>query len=111
MNPVMTSGVTTAPAILDAMELTSDPELEGRFAESAHQILADLVGGGAALGWVEPPSRDEVAELPPWTSDHLLRLRRDAAEQPRPPDVSGPVQCVRLAAFTDGPTPPSWRLL
>ncbi|AYN40521.1 N-acetyltransferase [Streptomyces dangxiongensis] len=59
----MTSGVTNVPAILDAMELTSDPELEVRFAESAHRILADLVGGGAALGWVEPPSRDEVAEL------------------------------------------------
>jgi ribosomal protein S18 acetylase RimI-like enzyme len=45
------------------MELTSDPELRARFAEQAHQILADLVVGGAALGWVEPPSRDEVAEL------------------------------------------------
>ncbi|MCX5205666.1 GNAT family N-acetyltransferase [Streptomyces sp. NBC_00237] len=63
MNPAMTSGVTTQPAILAATELTSDPELEVRFAESAHQILADLVSGGAALGWVEPPSRDEVAEL------------------------------------------------
>lgn len=63
MNPAMTSGVTTEPAILDAMELTSDPELEARLAESAHQILADLVRAGAALGWVEPPSRDEVAEL------------------------------------------------
>ncbi|MEV5767073.1 N-acetyltransferase [Micromonospora sp. NPDC052213] len=63
MNPAITSGVTAEPAIVDAMELTSDPELEARFAESAHQILADLVSGGAALGWVEPPSRDEVAEL------------------------------------------------
>lgn len=59
----MISGMTTEPAILDAMELTSDPELGVRFAESAHQILADLVRGGAALGWVEPPARDEVAEL------------------------------------------------
>ncbi|MCN9244388.1 GNAT family N-acetyltransferase [Streptomyces sp. RY43-2] len=59
----MISGVTTEPAILDAMELTSDPELEARFAESAHRILADLVSGGAALGWVEPPSRDEVVDL------------------------------------------------
>ncbi|MGW2282902.1 N-acetyltransferase family protein [Streptomyces sp. NPDC001770] len=59
----MTSGVTTELAILDAVETTSDPELEVRFAESAHQILADLVGGGAALGWVEPPSRDEVERL------------------------------------------------
>jgi ribosomal protein S18 acetylase RimI-like enzyme len=51
------------PAVLDAAELTSDPELAAGFAESAHLILADLVSGGAALGWVEPPSRDEVAEL------------------------------------------------
>ncbi|PWU51484.1 GNAT family N-acetyltransferase [Micromonospora globispora] len=58
----MTSGVTE-PAILDALELTSDPDLEARFAESARQILADLVSGGAALGWVEPPSGKEVAEL------------------------------------------------
>ncbi len=63
MLPTMTSGVTTEPAILDAMELTSDPELEVRFAESAHRILTELVSGGAALGWVEPPSRNEVAEL------------------------------------------------
>lgn len=63
MNPAMTSGVTTEPAILDAMELTSDAELEAGLAESAHRILADLVDGGAALGWVEPPSRHEVAEL------------------------------------------------
>ncbi|WP_223280970.1 GNAT family N-acetyltransferase [Streptomyces antnestii] len=41
----------------------SDPELGARFAESAHRILADLVRGGAALGWVDPPSRDEVAGL------------------------------------------------
>ncbi|WP_141308259.1 GNAT family N-acetyltransferase [Streptomyces spinoverrucosus] len=59
----MTSGVTTEPVILDAMELTSDPQPEARFVESAHRILADLVRSGAALGWVEPPSRDEVAEL------------------------------------------------
>lgn len=63
MNPVMTSGVTAEPVILDAMELTSDPGLEARFAESAHQILSHLVSGGAALGWVEPPSREEVTEL------------------------------------------------
>jgi hypothetical protein len=51
------------PALLDAGKLTSDPELAARFAESAHRILADLVTGGAALGWVEPPARDEVAEF------------------------------------------------
>ncbi|MGW1409782.1 N-acetyltransferase family protein [Streptomyces sp. NPDC002403] len=63
MNPVLTGGVTAEPVILDAMELTADPGLEARLAESAHQILSHLVSGGAALGWVEPPSRDEVAEL------------------------------------------------
>ncbi|MFF2382500.1 GNAT family N-acetyltransferase [Streptomyces sp. NPDC058108] len=45
------------------MELAADPERSAGFAESAHRILADLVAGGAALGWVEPPSPDEVAEL------------------------------------------------
>ncbi|WP_261717287.1 N-acetyltransferase [Streptomyces sp. FZ201] len=59
----MTSGVTHEPVLLDAEGLAADRELEARFAESAHRILADLVGGGAALGWVEPPSPDEVAGL------------------------------------------------
>lgn len=36
-----------------------DDELTG----SVHRILADLVRAGAALGWVDPPSRDEVAAL------------------------------------------------
>lgn len=63
MNTAMTSSGNAEPAILDVAELTSDPELEARLVESAHRMLADLVRGGAALGWVEPPSRDEVAEL------------------------------------------------
>ncbi|MCZ0982772.1 N-acetyltransferase [Streptomyces diastatochromogenes] len=54
---------TARPVVLDAQGLTSDPDLRARLAGSAHRILAELVGGGAALGWVEPPSRDEVAEL------------------------------------------------
>ncbi|MBM9504397.1 GNAT family N-acetyltransferase [Actinacidiphila acididurans] len=62
-HPPTAGGVTAEVTILDAMDLASDPELDVRFAESAHRILADLVGGGAALGWVEPPSRDEVGEL------------------------------------------------
>ena len=45
--------------VLDAAALAA----EARFAESAHQILAELVRGGAALGWIDPPSRDEVADL------------------------------------------------
>ncbi|MGE7437485.1 GNAT family N-acetyltransferase [Kitasatospora sp. NPDC001175] len=64
----MTSSGTREPVILDATELTSDPDLGVRFAESAHKILTDLVRGGAALGWVEPPSRDEVSEL----LDHVI---------------------------------------
>ncbi|MFJ9734234.1 GNAT family N-acetyltransferase [Streptomyces sp. NPDC101171] len=63
MSPPMTSGEATEPAVLDAAELASDPALEGGFAESAHRILADLVGAGAALGWVEPPAPHEVARL------------------------------------------------
>ncbi|WP_280723918.1 N-acetyltransferase [Kitasatospora sp. MAA4] len=54
--------------MLDATELTSDPDLAARFAESAHKILTDLVRAGAALGWVEPPSRDEVSKL----LDHVV---------------------------------------
>ncbi|MFI1094058.1 GNAT family N-acetyltransferase [Streptomyces sp. NPDC020917] len=63
MESATISGAAAGPVVLDALELARDAELEGRFAESAHRILADLVEGGAALGWVEPPSRDEVAEL------------------------------------------------
>lgn len=32
-------------------------------AEAAHAIFAELVSGGAALGWVDPPSRPEIAAL------------------------------------------------
>ncbi|TDT98389.1 ribosomal protein S18 acetylase RimI-like enzyme [Streptomyces sp. 846.5] len=64
MNTALTSSSgAREPVILDATGLTSDPDLGAGFAESAHAILADLVRGGAALGWVEPPSRDEASEL------------------------------------------------
>lgn len=63
MNTAMTDDGAAEPVVLGVTELASDPEREARFAESAHRILAGLVRGGAALGWVEPPSRDEVAEL------------------------------------------------
>ncbi|MFF5228301.1 GNAT family N-acetyltransferase [Dactylosporangium sp. NPDC000521] len=42
----------TRPAVVD-----------DAFVTAAHQILAELVGGGAALGWVDPPGVDEVAGL------------------------------------------------
>ncbi|MCM2430588.1 GNAT family N-acetyltransferase [Streptomyces sp. RKAG337] len=63
MHTAMTDDGAAEPVLLGVAELASDPEREARFAESAHRILADLVRGGAALGWVEPPSHDEVAEL------------------------------------------------
>ncbi|GGJ63805.1 hypothetical protein GCM10010121_088070 [Streptomyces brasiliensis] len=56
MNTAVTSGGTAEPVILGGKELTSDPNLKARFVDSAHQILADLVREGAALGWVVPPS-------------------------------------------------------
>ncbi|MCK7625261.1 GNAT family N-acetyltransferase [Streptomyces sp. RS10V-4] len=51
------------PVLLTAPEVTADPGLAAEFAASVHQILAELVGAGAALGWVEPPGPDEVAAL------------------------------------------------
>jgi ribosomal protein S18 acetylase RimI-like enzyme len=51
------------PVIVDGRQLMSDPDLRLRFADAAHQVLVDLVREGAALGWVEPPSRQEVDEL------------------------------------------------
>ncbi|MBT2449050.1 GNAT family N-acetyltransferase [Streptomyces sp. ISL-43] len=53
----------TTPVILDALELAADPERAARFAAAAHRILAELVAGGAALGWVAPPAPEEVAGL------------------------------------------------
>ncbi|MFB7557349.1 GNAT family N-acetyltransferase [Streptomyces brevispora] len=63
MNTASNGGGTLEPVVLDATEPTSDPDLRARFAVSVHRILADLVREGAALGWVDPPSYDEVAEL------------------------------------------------
>ncbi|MCY0938139.1 GNAT family N-acetyltransferase [Streptomyces sp. H34-S4] len=55
--------VADGAVVLDVLELLADPERAARFAGSAHRILAELVAGGAALGWVDPPAPDEVAEL------------------------------------------------
>jgi ribosomal protein S18 acetylase RimI-like enzyme len=63
MNMAIADNGTREPVILDVAEVMADPDLDARFEASAHQILADLVRGGAALGWVDPPSCDEVAEL------------------------------------------------
>jgi len=50
-------------AVLDITDLAAEADLARQFAPTAHRILADLVVGGAALGWVEPPTLDEVTEL------------------------------------------------
>jgi len=44
----------------DAVEIRDGLGAEEPVAVAAHGILADLVAGGAALGWVEPPSRAEM---------------------------------------------------
>ncbi|MFF9352482.1 hypothetical protein [Streptomyces sp. NPDC014734] len=59
MNPATTTDTAIEPTVLDAAELTSAPERGARSAGSAHRFLADPVGGGAALGWV-----DEYGRLP-----------------------------------------------
>ncbi|MEU8684105.1 GNAT family N-acetyltransferase [Streptomyces sp. NPDC048611] len=69
MNATTSSGTDAAPEILDAFQLAADPERATDFAEAAHRILADLVSGGAPLGWTDPPGRGEVAEL----TDRVLR--------------------------------------
>ncbi|MFJ3765897.1 GNAT family N-acetyltransferase [Streptomyces sp. NPDC090082] len=72
MTPENSRETAPRPVLLDAAELTSDPERWHGCAESAHRILAGLVRGGAALGWVEPPARDEVAAL----LDHVVSAVR-----------------------------------
>ncbi|QKW08774.1 GNAT family N-acetyltransferase [Streptomyces sp. NA04227] len=63
--PRCPEGATAADGflVLDAAAVTSDPALEAEFVPAAHRILAELVADGAPLGWVEPPSPEEIAEL------------------------------------------------
>ncbi|MEU6852899.1 GNAT family N-acetyltransferase [Actinacidiphila alni] len=49
--------------IVSARELDSGPDAGNRLADAAHGLLAELVRDGAALGWVEPPDRAEIAVL------------------------------------------------
>jgi ribosomal protein S18 acetylase RimI-like enzyme len=42
---------------------TPELKVDQSFLTSAHVILADLVAGGAAIGWVDPPSPDEVTAV------------------------------------------------
>ncbi|MFD8749518.1 GNAT family N-acetyltransferase [Kitasatospora sp. NPDC059577] len=52
-----------ALVLLDAAAVAELPGGAEDFAAAAHRILAELVEAGAALGWLEPPSADEVAVL------------------------------------------------
>lgn len=45
------------------VEIRDGARADASVAEAAHVILADLVAGGAALGWVAPPSRHEIDAL------------------------------------------------
>ncbi|MGW1375955.1 N-acetyltransferase family protein [Streptomyces sp. NPDC002446] len=72
MTPSPPSAAGPRPSLLDAAQLSADPELAADFPGAAHRILADLVHAGAPLGWVEPPGADEVAEL----MDRVLRAAR-----------------------------------
>jgi ribosomal protein S18 acetylase RimI-like enzyme len=49
--------------VKSAVEIRDGIAVDDRVAFAAHTILADLVAGGAALGWVDPPSRAEVEAL------------------------------------------------
>jgi ribosomal protein S18 acetylase RimI-like enzyme len=55
--------VTTERVVVDAPHVWTEPKRQAELARSAHRLLADLVSGGAALGWVDPPSVDEVTDL------------------------------------------------
>lgn len=63
MEPDLPAGGGVEPDLLDAGRLLSDPVRSAGFGTAAHRILAELVRAGAALGWVDPPARAEVAEL------------------------------------------------
>ncbi|MEY9925829.1 ribosomal protein S18 acetylase RimI-like enzyme [Catenulispora sp. GP43] len=46
-----------------AVEIRDADAVDESLAGAAHAILAELVSGGAALGWVDPPSKPEIAAL------------------------------------------------
>jgi ribosomal protein S18 acetylase RimI-like enzyme len=63
----------TEVRLLDAAELAADPGRWSEFVAEASVIMAELVRGGAAIGWVEPPGEGEVREL----LDRVLASARD----------------------------------
>ncbi|MCM1012506.1 MULTISPECIES: GNAT family N-acetyltransferase [unclassified Brevibacterium] len=46
-----------------AAGLSADTVLDAAELDDLTRLLDDLVSGGAALGWIEPPSREEVSAL------------------------------------------------
>ena len=57
---------------LGAAVLMGRQGMAAELAGPAQRLLADLVGAGAALGWVDPPGLDEVTEL----LEHVLAEAR-----------------------------------
>jgi ribosomal protein S18 acetylase RimI-like enzyme len=45
------------------LEIRDGAQADASVADAAHVILAELVAGGAALGWVAPPSKSEIVAL------------------------------------------------
>jgi len=45
------------------VEIRDGVAADGNVVDAAQAILAELVAGGAALGWVDPPSKPEIAAL------------------------------------------------
>jgi ribosomal protein S18 acetylase RimI-like enzyme len=89
--------------IVPARALEADPEARARFAEAAHTLLAALVRDGAALGWLEPPGRDEIAGL----LDRVLAAARAGDASLRAaylgPDLAGFGYWLRYARPTHRP--------
>jgi len=50
-------------ALTDGATLSADPTRWAEFTASATRLLGELVAGGAALGWLEPPAHSEVSDL------------------------------------------------
>jgi len=57
--PSSNVGAVTTLRIVDLVGVPDPPAVY----EAAHRLLADLVAGGAALGWVDPPDQPEIDSL------------------------------------------------
>jgi ribosomal protein S18 acetylase RimI-like enzyme len=47
----------------DGVEIRDGSPADDAVADAAQAIFAELVSGGAALGWIDPPSKPEIAAL------------------------------------------------